>query len=299
MLLPYPDPPTETTINDARRDLALQRDSLVTLSQKIDQAEGTLAQIIAESKCAISEMQRERSVLEDKMFHTKAYIAPIRRLPNELLRHIFMFNFEDYPCCAWVLAAVNSLWRRLALSVPKLWSKVCLLWFTGKFLTYLACQIRLVTTQNSSADTIRLWLERSGDTVPLDIEIFLRVNGASSEPTSRARSVSPSPWAPYPHPGGSASATYVIAQPSHTGMAIPILPPSHTPIIIPPSPSHHDSWSSPPHPSSPQPPQSKSGMHWGHIAIFYLVQQMYRWERFVFRFDKQFSSMAALKSITG
>jgi hypothetical protein len=40
-------------------------------------------------------------------------------------------------------------------------------------------------------------------------------------------------------------------------------------------------------------------MHWGHIAMFYLVGQIHRWERFVFRFDKQFSSMAALKSITG
>lgn len=33
--------------------------------------------------------------------------------------------------------------------------------------------------------------------------------------------------------------------------------------------------------------------------MFYLVGQMHRWRRFVFRFDKQFSSMAALKSITG
>lgn len=39
--------------------------------------------------------------------------------------------------------------------------------------------------------------------------------------------------------------------------------------------------------------------HWGHIAIFYLVEQMHRWERFIFRFDKQFSSFIALKSISG
>lgn len=160
----------------------------------------------------------------------------------------------------------------------------------------------MVTTQNSSADTIRLWLERSGNTVPLDIEIFLRISGNSAEPPARARSISPSsPWA-YPHAPGSSAVTYVIAQPTHTALAIPILPPSHTPIMIPPSPPHHDTWNSPPHPSSSsqQPPTpSKSTMHWGHIAMFYLVGQMHRWERFVFRFDKQFSSMAALKSITG
>lgn len=133
--------------------------------------------------------------------------------------------------------------------------------------------------------------------MPLDIEIFLRVNGTSADPPARARSVSPSGWA-YPHgPGGSTPPTYIIAQPSSIG--IPILPPSHTPIIIPPSP-HHDPWNSPPHPSStPLPQPTKASMHWGHIAIYYLVAQMHRWDRFVFRFDKQFSSMAALKCITG
>ena len=40
-------------------------------------------------------------------------------------------------------------------------------------------------------------------------------------------------------------------------------------------------------------------MHWGHIAFFYLVEQMHRWERFVFRFDKQFASLSALKGING
>lgn len=124
MLLPYPEPPTEITLNAARQELGLHRDSLAALSKKIDEAEVTLAQIVAESKCAIKEMQRERTLLEDKLSCTMAYIAPIRRLPNEVIRHIFMFNFDDYPCCAWVLGAVCSLWRRLALSMPILWSKV-------------------------------------------------------------------------------------------------------------------------------------------------------------------------------
>ena len=36
---------------------------------------------------------------------------------------------------------------------------------------------------------------------------------------------------------------------------------------------------------------------WGHIAMFYLVEQMHRWRRFVFRFDRQFDSITALKNI--
>lgn len=156
-----------------------------------------------------------------------------------------------------------------------------------------ASQIRLLTSQNASADTIRLWLERSGDTVPLDIEIFLRVcSGPSTIEPMRARSVSPSPWA------GAAPTTYVVA---HIGnMGTPTTITHSTPIIIPHSPSH-DPWSSPPPSASSaqQGSQSKSSTHWGYIAIYYLVAQMHRWKRFVFRFDKQFGSMQALKSIAG
>lgn len=44
---------------------------------------------------------------------------------------------------------------------------------------------------------------------------------------------------------------------------------------------------------------STHSTHWGYIAFFYLVEQMHRWERFVFRFDKQFPSIQALKSVIG
>lgn len=40
-------------------------------------------------------------------------------------------------------------------------------------------------------------------------------------------------------------------------------------------------------------------IHWAHIAIYYLVEQMPRWERFIFRYDKAFKSMTALASIAG
>ena len=43
----------------------------------------------------------------------------------------------------------------------------------------------------------------------------------------------------------------------------------------------------------------RKNMHWGHIAFYYLVEQMPRWERFVFKFDKQFPSISALKAIEG
>lgn len=37
---------------------------------------------------------------------------------------------------------------------------------------------------------------------------------------------------------------------------------------------------------------------WGHIALFYLADQMHRWKRFIFRFDRQFESVSALRNIS-
>ena len=121
----FPEPPTSFSLADARRELTTQKESAKELSEKIHEAEENLARIIQESRCAIQQMEQEREVLEGEMDQILAYISPIKRLPDELLRLIFSMNFEDYPCCAWVLAAVCKLWRRQALSMPKIWSKVC------------------------------------------------------------------------------------------------------------------------------------------------------------------------------
>lgn len=121
----FPEPPTRATLDDARRVLAEQRQAAQDISARIQDAEDELDRIVKASQNAIQEMQKERSAIEDQVAQTLAYLSHIRRLPHELLGQIFTFIFEDYPCCAWVLAAVCSLWRREVLSMPKLWSKVC------------------------------------------------------------------------------------------------------------------------------------------------------------------------------
>lgn len=118
------EPPTTSSLADARRSLNESNTSLADVDRKIEAAEAHLAQIVAESRCTIKQLQRERAALEERISRTLAYMSPIRRLPAELLRHIFMMNFDEYPCCAWILSSVCSQWRRLVLSMPKLWSKV-------------------------------------------------------------------------------------------------------------------------------------------------------------------------------
>lgn len=158
----------------------------------------------------------------------------------------------------------------------------------------------MVTTPHSSPDTIRLWLERAGPAVPLDIEIYLRV--ASGETTSTAvarRHRSPSFPVSAPQP-------LILGNASH--MVLPSLTQMHSSgsLLLPqPIVTSADIWGSPPsfifgpERLASSVSSSSSPQHWGHIAVYYLVQQMHRWERFVFRYDKPFKSVEALRTIAG
>jgi hypothetical protein len=158
----------------------------------------------------------------------------------------------------------------------------------------------MVTNQYTSADTIRLWLERSGDAIPLDIEIYLRVS-SSEDPRRHRRSVSPpatpaaTVWLNLPQ-----DATY------HLGpiASIPPAPlPSSTPPPFIPPPATPEMWAAPtlasPVQNDRDPLMSHLANHWGHVAIYYLVARRHRWKRFIFRFDRQFATINALKSING
>lgn len=120
----FPEPPTQATLADARRSLNETRISVMQMSSKIDKAEAELEQLVHDSKTIINQMQQERACLQEHLLQTMAYLSPIRRLPTDLLSDIFMWSFEDYSCQAWILASVCSSWRRLALRMPRIWSKV-------------------------------------------------------------------------------------------------------------------------------------------------------------------------------
>jgi hypothetical protein len=125
MSLPaFAESPTKEALADARRILEETCVSVRDLTTKIDAAEAALAQIVRNSRYAISEMETQRSALEKRVVYTLGFLSPIRRLPLELLREIFLWSFEGHPCSAWLLAAVCASWRRLALRTPLIWSKV-------------------------------------------------------------------------------------------------------------------------------------------------------------------------------
>lgn len=122
--LTFTDPPTPDTLHHAQLHLQSTLEARLALETKIRDAESALAQLVNEAQCAITKMSNERKTLEAETARTKAYLSPVRRLPAEMLREIFMWNFEEHAACAWVLSAVCSSWRRLAIRTPRLWSKV-------------------------------------------------------------------------------------------------------------------------------------------------------------------------------
>ncbi|KAI9064874.1 hypothetical protein FKP32DRAFT_1685288 [Trametes sanguinea] len=307
--LDLPEPPTQATLALARAQLATLTDASKALEHKIFDARDALSRLIDERQAAIRDMERELALLDDALALARAYVAPIKRLPHELLRHVFVLVFDDCAWSAWVLAAVCALWRRVALAMPVIWSK-----------------IRLVTTQAASAETIRLWLERSGRTVPLDIEILLKsspgpVHSALLDGLSRRRylsvphAVAGDPWVPgapgwatppppLTHGGAGGMHLQLTVQ-----VPVPVMVPANDggggaaaglplPPDAPHTHAHGHEWEIPPLlvgssdqqvQQQQQQQQQRNGplsqqrlrknMHWGHIAFYYLVEQMHRWER--------------------
>lgn len=123
----FPDPSTEASLAEARISLQHSIQSRTLLASRIADAELALQQIIADAQRAIDDMVREQQGLDERILHTRSYLAPIRRLPVELLRDIFECCFEQHACVAWVLSSVCVTWRRLALGLPRIWSKVCVI----------------------------------------------------------------------------------------------------------------------------------------------------------------------------
>ena len=119
-----PEPPTAGSHAEAQTQIESNKKKIQSLSVEIASTEDKLAQIVNEYRSAIRTLHKSKQELEEEVSLALAYISPIRTLPHELLRHIFLLNFEDQPCCAWGVAAVCSLWRRLVLGMPRMWSKV-------------------------------------------------------------------------------------------------------------------------------------------------------------------------------
>ncbi|KIK69350.1 hypothetical protein GYMLUDRAFT_152449, partial [Collybiopsis luxurians FD-317 M1] len=80
----------------------------------------------------LQSLRARQESAQKKAAALRSLFAPIRRLPNELLIHIFDYVCDNAPNPRWYelsdapfsLSAVCSRWRSLCLSHPKMWSKL-------------------------------------------------------------------------------------------------------------------------------------------------------------------------------
>lgn len=116
--------PTDRQLREARERLSEQKGIAFELDEKIREEHERLERMVREVKRGIATLDIKRQEIEKEIQTTKEFLSPMRRLPDDLVRQLFLACFDDSAYAGWRLAAVCLSWRRLALDMPRLWSKV-------------------------------------------------------------------------------------------------------------------------------------------------------------------------------
>ncbi|KAJ7253491.1 hypothetical protein C8J57DRAFT_1473819 [Mycena rebaudengoi] len=125
-----------------------------------------LAEQIARMQKVLEELTRKRDDLTEFIDAHLALVSPARRLPDDVVREIFVASLPANRNCAisakespLLLCAICQSWRHLALSTPQLWASV-----------------HIVARSNNQTermiDTVHTWLARSG-ALPLSMSLVV------------------------------------------------------------------------------------------------------------------------------
>ncbi|KAJ7730696.1 hypothetical protein DFH07DRAFT_162242 [Mycena maculata] len=126
---------------------------------------------IAALRALLDERTSKRAVLDEFVAAHLALVSPVRRLPADIIRDIFVASLpsgqnstiaeQDAPL---LLCHICRAWRSLALSTPRLWASLHIV---------APPNVRMISLN----DTVNSWLSRSG-VLPLAISVAV-------SPTSR------------------------------------------------------------------------------------------------------------------
>ncbi|KAF7299775.1 hypothetical protein HMN09_00983400 [Mycena chlorophos] len=143
----------------------------------------------------IQKLQEERDALARSIAAHEALVAPMRRLPLDMLREIFSACLPSERNCAMsaseaplLLARVCSRWRTVALETPSLWTQLHIVQPTCPPWMYTRGPQTMLTTKLAQRmDVARWWLDRSGQ-CPLSISLLagdIPVEGSETGATCR------------------------------------------------------------------------------------------------------------------
>ncbi|KAF7357891.1 hypothetical protein MVEN_00835300 [Mycena venus] len=139
---------------------------------------------IAAMRKVLDKLTEERDALSAYVEAHEALLAPIRRLPLDILEHIFVACLPTHRNCVMsaqeapvILGRICSLWRKISLSTPRLWCRLHIVEPTDP---------ETSNQSNASRRLLRLeaarsWLRRSGE-CPLSISLESNYNSRISLP---------------------------------------------------------------------------------------------------------------------
>ena len=110
--------PTETEINQVRHAMTLAKERLAAVAMAVD----------SDTTSCSSWPKSSRGHLHSFIQAHESVLAPVRRLPYELLAQIFDSYMENglssqYTSPPWILGHICKSWRVAALSTPSLWTR--------------------------------------------------------------------------------------------------------------------------------------------------------------------------------
>ena len=153
-------------------DASLIRKALSKVGFKLSQINSDINQV----QLVLDRLKQNRHDLLRYRQDHKALISPIRFFPPEILSHIFLLSlptldYDDHSIMVLRKAVmfpgqVCKYWREIALSTPKMWSKI----------TFLS-------ESDANAKLTHSWLSRSGSS-PLSICLSNRISLDPNKPTS-------------------------------------------------------------------------------------------------------------------
>ncbi|CCO32273.1 hypothetical protein BN14_06329 [Rhizoctonia solani AG-1 IB] len=76
------------------------------MAEKINTLEVALAKLIAETKSQMNALVDQKRDLEKGVASAKGYLAPVRKLPSDILSDIFMMLLENDPLAPWTQQAM-------------------------------------------------------------------------------------------------------------------------------------------------------------------------------------------------
>ena len=175
-LLRNNDIPSETTKREVKESLKVQLNEL----QEIDIEIQRLYELV-------DTMKTKRETIQKRIYDHNIILAPARRLPLDVLHEIFfhclpahrnpIMKSSESPL---LLTRICSSWRAIALSSPRIWSKIHIPLpgdpsFTPRdeIITDGLSRRRqkIASVLQLRCDAVRRWLSRSG-TCPLSISIY-------------------------------------------------------------------------------------------------------------------------------